>query len=275
MRSKYIGLTREQACGTMGIMARAEGGVGKAWYEDHASEFMDAAAVEVAFVGMPPTQQARLNAFKLWALEQGRHVPLAGAHVLEFGGGHGRFALHFREIARYVGVDFSESLIRIGRERFARAGIADKAELVLSDALSYQGPAAAFDVVGSLGVMPHFADSGPLVAKMAYHLKPGGTLMVDYHYRSALYEAPRVIKHRLAASTGDVAHRQSKRGWRDSLRAAGLVEPRFVMREYPLLGDLYARRGWDWPLSLRNALARHASFDIFATDGFLFARKPR
>lgn len=247
---------------------------GSDWYDEHACEFTEASAVEVAFVGMAGDRQRRLNAFKLWALDHGNHVPLSGASVLEFGAGHGRFAMHFRQIARYVGVDFSANLIRIGRERLARAGLADRAELVLCDALGYEGPPAAFDVVGSLGVMPHFADSTALVAKMAYHLKPGGTLMADFHYRSALYEAPRWLKHRFAASTGDIAHRQSKRGWEKSLRAAGLESPRFVMREYPLLAGLYTHRGWDWPLRLRNSLASHPAFDSFATDGFVFARKP-
>jgi len=48
-----------------------------------------------------------------------------------------------------------------------------------------------------------------------------------------------------------------------------------VMREYPLLGGLYAGRKQDWPLSLRDAIAKRRLFDVFATEGWAFARKPR
>lgn len=58
------------------------------------------------------------------------------------------------------------------------------------------------------------------------------------------------------------------------LKNAGLGDIRIVMREYPLLGGLYAERKWDWPLALRNAISERRSFEMLATEGWAFARKP-
>lgn len=103
------------------------------WYDDHAQEFADADVIELPFVGKSREWQERLNRFKLWAVDHENRVELAGKHVLEFGAGHGRTALAYPDMASYLGVDFSRNLVEIGNQRIARAGLADRAKLVVGD----------------------------------------------------------------------------------------------------------------------------------------------
>jgi hypothetical protein len=45
------------------------------------------------------------------------------------------------------------------------------------------------------------------------------------------------------------------------------------MREYPLLGDFYARQGWEWALTLRNQLAKRSWLNFLGTDFFVIGNK--
>lgn len=253
-------------------MARAE--EIRRWYDENAARFRDAATIELAFVGMSPDQQYRLNRFKLWHLEHGSMVGLAGKRVLEFGCGHGRFALEMPGYAEYVGVDFSAELVRLGKERFDRAGLSDRARLVLSDCLGFDGPPEYYDVVGSLGMFPHVDDPEAVLQKMASHLRPGGILFMDGHLSSPIYYPIRRLRWLFRRPTGGISRLYTEQEIRSMFARAGIGDVRFIVREYPLLGTLYARTGWSWPLSLRNALSRRRWLNRFATDFFAVGTKP-
>jgi ubiquinone/menaquinone biosynthesis C-methylase UbiE len=244
------------------------------WYDENASRFADSSTVEVVFLGLDEAQQERLNRFKLWALERGGSVSLEGKRVLEFGCGHGRMALEMPGYAEYVGVDFSAELVRMGEERLARAGLSDRARLVASDCLSFEGPAEHYDVVGSLGMFPYVDDPEGVLRKMASHLRPGGTLFVDGYLSSPVYDPIRRLRWLIRKPTGGTNRLYTERAMRDMFARAGLADMRFIVREYPFLSSLYARRGWQWPLALRNGLARHRWLNVFATDFFAIGSKP-
>jgi len=246
----------------------------KAWYENHAQRFEDLAAVDGMFVGLSPIEQQRLNRFKLWVIEHGGIITLADKHILEFGAGHGRLAIEFPQFASYTGVDFSRKLVELGQRRLARAGLADRAQLIIADCLEYDGPAEAFDVVCSLGLFSFVNDPERVLQKMVYHLKEGGALFIDFRYSSPLYDPIRHLKWRLKPPGGAVATAYKGAAVRRMLQAAGLTKIRIVVREYPLLGDWYARKGWDWLLAARNRLAANPIFDVFGTDAFAFGFKP-
>ncbi|HJU64110.1 MAG TPA: methyltransferase domain-containing protein [Gemmatimonadaceae bacterium] len=244
------------------------------WYDENAERYRDVVALEHAFTELTPEQQSRLNHFKLWHLEQDQSLSLAGKRVLEFGAGHGRLALEMQGYAEYVGVDFSVELVRIGRERLARAGLSDRARLEAADCLEYEGPANHFDIVCSLGMFAYVEDEQKILRKMAHHLRPGGVLFFDGHIASALYDPLRKLRWRFSTPTGGTSRLFRHRELAQLFRGAGITDVRIVMREYPLLGDLYARRGWDWALGLRNSLAARPWLDFLATDFLAVGRKP-
>jgi cyclopropane fatty-acyl-phospholipid synthase-like methyltransferase len=244
------------------------------WFDEHAADFKDVATVEHAFLWMSPEEQRRLNWFKLWHLHQGTELSLAGKRVLEFGAGHGRMAIEFSGYESYVGVDFSPNLVRIGEERLRRAGLRDRAQLVVADCFAYDGPVEAFDVVCSLGMFAYVdaEDAEAVLRKMCLHLKPGGTLFIDGHHASPLYDSIR--RRRRAGRTGGSIALFGARDVERMFARVGLTGTRVIMREYPLLGELYARRNWAWALRLRNELAKVRWLNVFATNFIAIATKP-
>jgi SAM-dependent methyltransferase len=245
------------------------------WYDRHAETFRSAATIERAFLRLPPEAQRRSNDFKLGFLDPGGRVDLTGQRVLELGCGHGRLAIERPVFAEYVGVDFSEALVRIGRERLCAAGLEDRARLVVGDARTYEGVAASFDVVCSLGLFEFVEEPERVLANMVRLLRPGGSLFFDVHVASPLYDPIRRWRWRRAEARGAFPKRSF--GIDEARRLAldaGLVDPEIRMTEYPVLGDVYVRTGARWALRFRDALAAHHGADVLATDAVVIARKP-
>jgi SAM-dependent methyltransferase len=199
---------------------------------------------------------------------------LLGASVLEFGAGHGRLAGEIPIYASYTGVDLSPRLVELGNDRLARSGLAGRARLVPGDCLAFEGPLEAFDVVCSLGVFSYARDPAQLLRKMVSHLKPGGQVFFDVRSSSLLYDPVRRLRWKLGMGTRDANQLYSKGQLHSMFAAAGLVDLRVVMRDYPVLGELFSRREWAWPLTLRNWLATHSKLDWMGTACFVFGRKP-
>jgi len=245
-----------------------------AWYEENAAKFVDTAVVELPFIGMDAERQERLNRFKLSALGRHELVDFTAKHVLDFGAGHARLALAFPTMASYLGVDFSANLVALGEARLKAAGLDGRARLLHADCNTWQGQKDHFDIVCSLGMFCYLPDPEAMLKSMAYHLRPGGVLFIDYRSSSPLWDPIRTLKWKLHPPTGGKTWTWQRRRTEMMFRNAGLEEIRIVMREYPLLGGLYAERKWDWPLALRNAIAERRLFEMFATEGWAFARKP-
>jgi cyclopropane fatty-acyl-phospholipid synthase-like methyltransferase len=243
------------------------------WYDQNALKFRNTVAIERAFVEMTAQEQYRLNHFKLWHLEHGSLVCLQGKRILEFGCGHGRMAITFKGYESYLGIDFCADLVRIGQERLARAGLLDRAQLIVSDCLTFEGPKEYFDVVCSLGMFAFVEDPQAMLRKMCFHLKPGGTIFIDGHYDSPLYRGIRRWRWRREEPSGGISQVFAKSHLHSLFMNSGLPNVRIFMREYPLLGDLYARRGCEWALWLRNELAKRAWLDFLGTDFFAIGNK--
>jgi SAM-dependent methyltransferase len=246
----------------------------RAWYDERAAQFQNAIAIESGFLGLSADQQRRLNDLKLWVLTRGHEVSLRGAAVLEFGAGHGRLAVEIPIYASYTGVDLSPRLVELGNDRLARSGLADRARLVAGDCLAFEGPPESFDVVCSLGVFSYARDPEQLLRKMVWHLKPGGQVFFDVRSSSLLYDPIRRLRWKLGMGTRDANQLYSKRQLRSLFTSVGLADLRVVMRDYPVLGELFSRKSWDWPLTLRNWLATHQELDWMGTACFVFGRKP-
>jgi len=105
---------------------------------------------------------------------------LAGARVLDGGCGMGR---HARQIAAHAGhvvaVDFSDAV------ETARRNVADcpNVDCVQADIFHLPLAPGAFDLVYSMGVVHHIADTDHAVRCLARRLKPGGRLRVYLYWR--------------------------------------------------------------------------------------------
>ena len=244
------------------------------WYDDHAHEFTEADVIEHGFVGKSPQFQERLNRFKLWAVVRNDLVSLVGKHVLEFGAGHGRLAIAYPGMASYTGVDYSKNLVDIGNERLQKAGLSDRARIEHGDVTSFDGPKRHFDVVCSLGMLCYFPDAAPIVTRMELFVKPGGVLFFDFRVASVFYTAIRRVKWAFHPPTGGTTFAEHVSRIEELLTNLGLTNIRVRIREFPFLGEHYARSGSTWPLNLRNALSQSRLLRPFATAVWVFADKP-
>ncbi len=106
-----------------------------------------------------------------------------GERVLDLGAGIGgparTLARHFD--ARVCALDPTERFCGLAEELNARAGLADRIEVVCADARQMPLPDAGFDLILTQAVWPSIADKAAMLAEAHRVLVPGGRL--------AIYEA--------------------------------------------------------------------------------------
>jgi len=93
-------------------------------------------------------------------------TPCDGRYILDVGCGSGIYAVELAERgARVVGVDFSEEMIKLAKERARSAGIADRCEFLYGDftAVSFS---RQFDASYAMGVFDYARDPGLLLKSM-------------------------------------------------------------------------------------------------------------
>jgi 2-polyprenyl-3-methyl-5-hydroxy-6-metoxy-1,4-benzoquinol methylase len=99
--------------------------------------------------------------------------------VLDVGCGSGRIGEFVLDAGtgRYLGIDFSEPMIELARERLAR--FAERAELITGDFLEcvVEGP---FDVVLALGLFDYLPNADSFVARMFELCAPGGAVVASF-----------------------------------------------------------------------------------------------
>jgi len=167
---------------------------------------------------------------------------LGGAVALDAGCGMGR---HARQIARHVrqvvAVDFSRAIDQ-ARRNTADAGNVD---CVQADLLALPLPDGAFDLVYSLGVLHHLAETERALNELVRKLRPGGRLRIYLYWKRHGW------KGRLLAGV-TVARRATTRLPFPALRAfcrvlsVGLFGG--VVLPYRALSAAGLRGHEDWPL---------------------------
>jgi ubiquinone/menaquinone biosynthesis C-methylase UbiE len=105
-----------------------------------------------------------------------------GCRVLDVGCGTGSLALLMaRSGARVLGIDTSEPMLDVARQRITREGLGERVELRRLSAMEIDRlPRAAYDLVVSTLVLSELSDeeAGCLLADARERLAPGGRLMV-------------------------------------------------------------------------------------------------
>ncbi len=75
--------------------------------------------------------------------------------------------------AEITGVDLSEGMIGIGREKVARAGMSDRISLMAADCLALPFADSTFDAVTAAFGVRNFADLSAGMREMARVTRPG------------------------------------------------------------------------------------------------------
>lgn len=110
-----------------------------------------------------------------------------GKSILDVGCGNGRHLLELAKRASIaVGMDLSKSLIKVAKARLSKLGLADKAMLIVADALFMPFRRASFDDIICIAVIHHIPTKKlrrKVIAEMAEVLKGNGLVVVSAWYR--------------------------------------------------------------------------------------------
>jgi SAM-dependent methyltransferase len=143
------------------------------------------------------------------------------ARVLDVGCGSGRigeFALA-AGAAHYVGIDFSEPMIDLARERLQR--FSDRVELILGDFLEADVE-GGFDVVLALGLFDYLPEPQPFAERMFALCAPGGCAVGSFPAWSLVKGPVRKVRYEWI---GDCPiFNYTEPGLESMLRAAGFSQ---------------------------------------------------
>lgn len=100
-----------------------------------------------------------------------------GERVIDVGCGSGPYLEALAKMgAQVTGVDYSAEMLRMARERLARAGICD-VPLIQADARDLSGIAGPFDWVLAVGLLDYVPDTFRVLCEFNRLLRPGGRLL--------------------------------------------------------------------------------------------------
>jgi len=143
--------------------------------------------------------------------------------ILDLGCGVGGPAVYLAETsgAHVSGVDLVEKGVEVARDHAAGAGLSNRTDFRVGDALDMPFGDTVFDVVMSLNVMNVFADKVAVFNEVRRTLRPDGVLaMLSGTFDVALDPESR----RLLTRDGTVPiHFDSIEGYREKIEAAGFV----------------------------------------------------
>ena len=119
---------------------------------------------------------------RYWQRVFRRHTGLApGGRALDVACGTAELALIMAEQVgpqgRVWGIDLSSEMIRVGRRKVERAGLADRITLLTGNALALPFDADQFDCVATGFALRNVADIERALAEMARVVKPGGRVL--------------------------------------------------------------------------------------------------
>ena len=101
---------------------------------------------------------------------------MAGVDLCCCSGAGMRFLVRFRGVARMLGVDATETVVRRGRERCEAEGLADRITFVLGDVCQSGLPEGGADFIWGEDAWCYVVDKRRLIAEAARLVRPGGTI---------------------------------------------------------------------------------------------------
>ena len=123
-----------------------------------------------------------------------RAINLIGLHVrprmiLDVATGTGDLAIAALKLdpQKITGIDISEKMLELGREKIARLGHESRIEMLKGDSEKIMFPDRTFDVVMSAFGVRNFEDTSAGLGEMLRVLRPGGMIMVLEFSRPARF----------------------------------------------------------------------------------------
>lgn len=165
----------------------------------------------------------------------------SGQRLVEIGCGIGTDLVRFaRGGARVIGVDLSETAIRLARRNFEVQGFgADR--WAIADGSQLPLPDASVDVVYAHGVLQYAADPRGIVTEAQRVLRPGGTaIFMVYNRISWLMAMSRVMQVPLEHQDAPGLRMYSIPEYRELLRGFRTVE--IIPERFPVASRLH--HGW-------------------------------
>lgn len=107
-------------------------------------------------------------------------APRPGGLALDIATGTGDLALALLDVTqvrRVFGIDFSEGMLAVGRQKLQGSGLGDRVSFVVGDALSLPFPERTFDGVTSAFLLRNLADLRQGLTEMRRVVKPGGAVV--------------------------------------------------------------------------------------------------
>ncbi|KIT16413.1 class I SAM-dependent methyltransferase [Jannaschia aquimarina] len=110
------------------------------------------------------------------------HANRQGGHVLEVGVGTGLALRHYRPDVKVTGIDFSDDMLRLAREKVTEKGLTNVADLRQMDARDLDFPDDSFDTVVAMYLISVVPEPRRVLAEMARVCKPGGEIVIVNHF---------------------------------------------------------------------------------------------
>jgi arsenite methyltransferase len=150
--------------------------------------FDDTASRKVEAVYQTPDVIAQRHR-TLTALE-----PREGEHILDIGAGPGLLMADMAAVVgptgHVTGLEISDSMLTLARQRFASSAVADRITLVKGDAAALPFPDASFDAATSTQVYEYVPDVDRALTELHRVLRPGGrALILDTDWASIVWNA--------------------------------------------------------------------------------------
>ncbi len=157
-------------------------------------------------------------------------APIEGRSFLDVGCGTGRYALELarRGASRVVGIDISQKMLELARQRMSEERLDDRCRFEQFDLLHYQ-PGELFDVCIGIGLFDYIREPLPVLTRMRQVVKDRIVISVP---RFWTWRAP-VRKARLGMKGCDVFF-YTKSNIRGLLKDAG-----FAKHTMEKIGQLY------------------------------------
>lgn len=142
--------------------------------------------------------------------------PYQPREILDVATGTGDFALQSARRLRpdrILGVDLSEGMLGVGREKVARAGLSDVIRFQKEDCLHLSLPDASFDAVTVAYGVRNFEDLDQGLREMLRVLRPGGRLVIielTAPHRAPMRQLFHFYSHVLMPALGKLVSRDKK-----------------------------------------------------------------